>query len=311
MSKTIYTHISGSDALPLEVMRVTPDDTQDIRGIVQLVHGKNEHKELYEEFMRYLSSYGYVTVIHDNRGHGNSVLRPADRGYMYEGGMNAFIEDIYEISCDIKEWCENEYGRDLPMTLLGHSMGSMAIRCYIREHDTMIDRLGVIGSPSKSRLAPIGLMLVRGYSRLRGGRVRSKLVDFFIMRMKYARLDRKEKMHGSWTNTNTEAVKKRQQDEKCRFKFTLSGFECMTGLSILTYKGGYTAKNPDLKIRFFSGYDDPCMGSVQKQKQSMAFLRRRGYKNISGKVYHGMRHDILNERRKDKVYKDILKFIEE
>lgn len=51
-------------------------DLKDIRGIVQLVHGKNEHKGRYIAFMRFLASNGFLTIINDHRGHGESIIDP-------------------------------------------------------------------------------------------------------------------------------------------------------------------------------------------------------------------------------------------
>ena len=47
INETIYRHISGSDGLPLCVLRIEPEKPQDVKGIVQLIHGKNEHKGRY------------------------------------------------------------------------------------------------------------------------------------------------------------------------------------------------------------------------------------------------------------------------
>lgn len=58
------------------VLRVEPENPKDIRGIVQLVHGKNEHKGRYIAFMRFLASNGFLTIINDHRGHGESIIDP-------------------------------------------------------------------------------------------------------------------------------------------------------------------------------------------------------------------------------------------
>ncbi|MBO4781445.1 MAG: hypothetical protein J5522_03525, partial [Lachnospiraceae bacterium] len=42
----------------------------------------------------------------------------------------------------------------------------------------------------------------------------------------------------------------------------------------------------------------------------LVLLKHHGYKNISGMMYKGMRHEILNEPEHERVYKDILEFIE-
>lgn len=62
---------SEFDGLKLEVAIATPVETP--KGIIQFSHGMAEHKERYFDFMNYLNSHGYVCVIHDHRGHGESV----------------------------------------------------------------------------------------------------------------------------------------------------------------------------------------------------------------------------------------------
>lgn len=75
---------SRADGLELSVLEVVPEGT--LRGIVQLVHGMSENKERYQPFMEYLAAQGFLTVIHDHRGHGASVRHKRDLGYMYGGG---------------------------------------------------------------------------------------------------------------------------------------------------------------------------------------------------------------------------------
>ena len=131
-----YEHISESDGLSLSVLRIEPDTSRPVKGIVQLVHGMSEHKERYIDFMKYLAENGYITVIHDNRGHGESIRESGDLGYLYEGGYKALVEDIHEITLETKQYVKEELGiNDRPYILLGHSMGSLAVRCYIKKYD--------------------------------------------------------------------------------------------------------------------------------------------------------------------------------
>ena len=58
-----YTHISGTDKLELSVLRFEPDNVEDIKGIVQLVHGMNEYKERYIPFMEFLTDNGFITGV--------------------------------------------------------------------------------------------------------------------------------------------------------------------------------------------------------------------------------------------------------
>ena len=309
--ETVYTHISGSDGLPLSVLRIEPESPEDIRGIVVMVHGKNEHKGRYAAFMRYLAARGYLTIANDHRGHGDSVLSPDDRGYLYKNGAKSLIEDIHEIVLDAKEYAEKKCGKnDLPVTMLGHSMGSLAARCYIRKYDDEIDKLCIIGCPSKSNNVRQGIIMLKTLEAIEGRKARSRLAKLLIMGVSYEFKFRKEGLYNSWTNTDVEAVIEKNNDPLCKFNFTLSGYEDMLRLSLLTYKGGYTPKNPDMPIRFFSGRDDPCALSRKKLAQAIRHLKSLGYSDVRGKLYQGMRHDILHERNKIRVYSDILRFIE-
>ena len=169
-----YTHISGTDKLELSVLRFEPDNVEDIKGIVQLVHGMNEYKERYIPFMEFLTDNGFITVIHDHRGHGASVKSPDDLGFMYAGGYEALIEDTHEITLETKAYAKELIKEPLPYILLGHSMGSMVVRCYIRKYDADIDKLVVIGCPSKKPGMKPGLALIKMVTNIKGEKTRSK-----------------------------------------------------------------------------------------------------------------------------------------
>ena len=70
---------SEADGLEISIMAVLPDQ-KPYRAVIQLVHGMSEHKERYLPFMKFLAKQGYVTVIHDHRGHGKKRKIPAGSG---------------------------------------------------------------------------------------------------------------------------------------------------------------------------------------------------------------------------------------
>lgn len=70
---------SEYDGLGLEIAISVPVELP--KGIVQFSHGMAEHKERYFGFMNYLSDQGYICVIHDHRGHGESVEDKSDYGF--------------------------------------------------------------------------------------------------------------------------------------------------------------------------------------------------------------------------------------
>ena len=305
-----YTHISGTDGLPLSVLRIESNEVSPIKGIVQIVHGMCEHKERYVEFMKFLASNGFVTVIHDHRGHGESIRSSGDLGYMYEGGYKAMVEDIHEITVETKKYVSDELGfMNIPYILMGHSMGSLAVRCYIKKYDYEIDKLCVLGCPSKMGGVNAGLLLIRLLKLIKGEKGLSKIMDYLITD---SRLKSKFISDGpvGWLCSDPEVGRKYLEDPLCRFRFTLNGYENMLRLLLWTYsKDGYVLKNPGLKVKFFSGKDDPCAISYKNLREAMLLIKHSGYKNVSGKMYKGMRHEILNERENARVYRDILDFI--
>ena len=311
LTETKYTHISGTDNLPVCVLRIEPENPSDVRGIVQLIHGKNEHKGRYKAFMRFLASNGYLTIINDHRGHGESVIEPDDRGYFYQGGTAALVEDLHEITLDVKKYAAEKCGRDdLPLTLLGHSMGSLAARCYIRQYDADISKLCLTGSPSRSDKIRQGLQVIKLLKKLEGKRARSLLAKKLIMGVSYERKYRHEGLKNAWTNSEREAVIEHNKDPLCRFNFTLNGYEEMLKMAMLAYTGDYTPQNPDMPVRFFSGEDDPCALSRQKFVEAMRLMKSIGYSDVRCLLYKEMRHDILHEKNKMRVYRDILRFLE-
>ena len=74
---------SKCDKLPLAMTIMSPE-SEPVKGIVQISHGMAEHKERYYTFMEFLTENGYITVIHDHRGHGDSVKEDNDLGYFYD-----------------------------------------------------------------------------------------------------------------------------------------------------------------------------------------------------------------------------------
>ncbi|MCR4649883.1 MAG: lysophospholipase [Lachnospiraceae bacterium] len=310
MKEKKYIHISGTDSLEISVLRMEPDDANEIKGIVQLVHGMNEYKERYLDFIKFLVNFGYLCVIHDHRGHGESIKNKDDLGFMYEGGYEALIEDTHEITLETKKYAKEITGKDsLPFTLLGHSMGSLVVRCYIRKYDSDIDKLVVLGSPSPKSGMKMGLSFVVFWKKLFGERKRSPFITSLVM----GDFDKKFKKEGpgAWVNSDPEEVAKYRSDPLCMYHFTMNGYENLIRLTILTYTdGGYAMNNPDLPIRFFSGAGDPCAIDIKHFEDAIELIKKQGYKNVSGKMYEGMRHEILNEPKKQVPYEEILSFIE-
>ena len=67
----------------------------------------------------------------------------------------------------------------------------------------------------------------------------------------------------------------------------------------------FSCTNPDMPVLFVSGAEDPCLINVRHFAKTVRAMRRAGYKDVKGKLYPGMRHEILNEIGREQVYHDI------
>ena len=233
---------SAQDGMPLEGMMVIPSRP---RAVLQIAHGMCEHKERYLPFMRYMAERGYLCVIHDHRGHGASrreavsadadkVLGkkqdiPAGLGYFGKDGGRFLVRDLHQITRIIKKQYPG-----LPYFMMGHSMGSLAVRCYLKKYDRELDGLIVCGCPGKNPMAPLGSALIQMLQKMKDPHSRSILADGIFANM-FDRPFRAEKLIHAWICSDHTVVEKYNKDPLCNFTFTLNGYESLLWLMRSTY----------------------------------------------------------------------------
>ena len=296
-----FTLKSATDGVPLSVLTALPEGES--VALVQLVHGMAEHKERYLPFMEFLAGHGYACVIHDHRGHGGSVRAKEDLGYFYEGGARGVIEDMRQINL----WFRARHpGRKLFM--LGHSMGSLAVRSFLHRYEGDIDGLIVSGSPGYNPVSGVGLALNKLVTAFKGERYVSKL--FIGMTTGgYAKAFPDPNTVNAWLSVNPDNVKAYDADPLCGFPFTLNGYRALLTLLKEAYESA-PARNPELPIHFVSGEFDPCAPDEKGFNDAVNRVKADGYRHVTGKRYPGMRHEILNETNRQQVYDDLLALLD-
>ena len=133
-------NIKGRKNLQLSVMTVKDDVPT--KGVVQIFHGMGEHKNRYIPFAKYLAKEGYVVIAHDHRKHGHSVEKETDLGIFVKGDVwDDIITDCYIVTGHIFK----EYPR-LPITVLGHSMGSIIAREFLGRYSDVASKAIIMGT---------------------------------------------------------------------------------------------------------------------------------------------------------------------
>jgi len=296
-----YSLVASSDNLSLSVLVIQNKNTgKEPKGILQIIHGMCEYKERYIPFMEYMAQKGYVCIIHDHRGHGKKTPI-GDLGYMYKGGWRAMVEDVRIVN----EWIRSI----LPgykCVLFGHSMGSMVARSFVKRYDDHVDELFVCGCPSYNGAAVLAQGMAKVIGMLCGGRHRSKLIDFLAFGS-FNKPFRNEGYKSAWVCSDKEVLEKYHKDPLCMFTFTANGFYNLFGLMRDCYsKKGWVKKHTSIPVHFISGGEDPCRISDDKFVQAATLMRTIGYMHFSVHLFPEMRHEILNETNKLKVWNYIL-----
>ena len=300
INKKKYSFVSRYDQVTIHGMCMIPENP---KGIIQFVHGMNEHKERFYPFMEKMTQRGYITLIHDNRGHGESVKDERDIGYCYPAKEKGYVEDIYRATKNIRRAYPG-----LPVILYGHSMGSLAVRAYLKEHDDVVDGLVVGGCPSYNDGVPFGILLVNVLAAWKGERFRFDWMQGLVVNQ-FERRFRNEGRKSAWLAVKESVAEQFGKDPLCQFTYTMNGLLTLLHLEWIVYKqAGYQMHQPELPILFLSGEEDPCYINKKKWKQGVYRMTELGYENVEAILFENMRHEIHNEEENEKVFDALQEF---
>lgn len=108
-------------------------------GTVLLVHGLGEHAGRYGEVAAHLHQWGFAVRAYDQQGHGQSE---GARGDMLRPG--SLQADLCRVIDDTRQ---RAVAADVPLILLGHSMGGLVVARTLAEHMQAVDA-AVLSSPA-------------------------------------------------------------------------------------------------------------------------------------------------------------------
>ncbi|MBQ4625991.1 MAG: lysophospholipase [Clostridia bacterium] len=272
-------------------------------AIFQIAHGMAEHGERYEEFAKYLCEKGFAVLVDDHVGHGKSVKTDEDLGYFGEnGGWNAFVEDERAFTEIIK----NEYP-DTPVIFFGHSMGSFIAREYIRRYgkDERIKAAVICGTSGKNPASGIAIKLAGAIAKIKGTRHRSNFINSVAFGTYNSRI-KNARTPFDWLTRDEKIVDEYIADKYCGFLFTAAGYrDLFTVLDAVSGKDWYSGVSNELPLLIIAGEEDPVGAYGKGIKQVYNDLLQSGQKDVTLRLYPEMRHEILNEFGKEKVYEDV------
>ena len=283
---------------------ITYEPEGEIRGIVQVVHGMTDYTLRYDDLLTALAESGYVAFGFDLLGHGHTAKDRCELGFFAkEKGWQLLVDDVFYMGQAVRE----EYGKELPFALLGHSMGSFICRLAALKEPSP-DRLILIGSGGLDVAAPVGNLLAKGIGAVRG----KKHISFFLQGLVFGDYDKKfpEEYKNRWITVDTENLIRYKDDPFCTFRFSVSA---ISDLITLHQKANsrtfFRTLSDETKVLLLSGEDDPVGNYGKGVLQVQRRLEKAG-KRSEAVLYPGFRHEILQDFCKEEVTQKILSFLE-
>ena len=276
-------------------------DTENAAGVVQIVHGMEEHKERYYDFALFLAENGLHVVVSDLRSHGEDA--PVLSHIADKRGDRLLIRDQQLIA----GWIADKFP-GLPLMLFGHSMGSIISRVLLQTDSPRYAKTALSGYVSPNPAAPVAVLLGEAIRLSKSSRAHSKLLNELALGP-YGKSIPGRKTDLDWLSYNEENVRKYIADPLCGAEFTVGSYCALFSLlNRMQQVRAYRDVNADMPVLLISGKDDPCTGGEKGRAGSRSLLEKAGFRNISVITYGHMRHEILNESDHEKVYRDLLDF---
>lgn len=300
-----------SDGTELWVNRWIPDQDVEIKGLVQLNHGMQEHSLRYDRLGSILAENGYVLNAFDMRGHGKTAEIAQQKGKGKLGkianhsGAKLVIKDLSEVIQAFK----NEYpGKKI--ALLGHSFGSFVSQGYIEKYHNTLDGVILSGTAGPRRMM-IGAakVLCRIIQLFKGPDKTSRFLDVIAFGSYNAHI-KNPATTVDWLSKDKMIVQMYNLDQWCGNRPSVSFYKDMMCLLSMIHKPGAIRKiRKELPVYFIYGTEDPVGDYGKSVENLIGIYKNNGMTNIEYKAYKNDRHEVLNETDKEKVEKDVLTWL--
>lgn len=250
------------------------------KAVLIMVHGLKDHSDRYAEVARKLAQNGFAVYAFDLRGHGNSEGRRVwtDSFEDYVTDLELFYDRVHKLE------------PNKPILLFGHSMGGQIVTSYVLKASNLYTRPVegmVLSAPALKAGEDLNGFLIFVTKIL--GSVTPSLAVLKLDNDKFSR--------------DPKVVEEMKNDPLI---YQGNG-PARTAKELVKSIAYVEEKMPDVTIPFIvlhgtkDGLTNPD-GSRQLFKVAKA-------KDKSIRIYEGLYHDLLHEPEKDKVFADMLAWL--
>lgn len=277
------------------------------RGVVQLVHGMAEYIGRYDRFARFLAEHGYVVCGHDHICHGQSSDSDRHGKLPLNSGKDVLVGDVGVLRSIMSERVVDA----MPYFVFGHSMGSFVVRSYIAAHGGGLAGAIICGTghipPATSSM---GQLVCKMVATFRGEDAQSGLLDALSVGG-YSKAIEGARTPLDWLSYDEANVDAYIADPDCGFSFSAGGVATLTALTREVCDQECCSRVPkDLPLLYIAGDADPVGDCGKGVRTAEQMAREAGSLDVTCIIYDHMRHEILNEAEHQKVFDDVLSWVD-
>ncbi len=267
--------------------------------IVQLAHGMCENALLYKGLAKYLTDRGCIVCANDFAGHGRSASRGNVGLFAEKNGWRCVVRDMRKLTDTVSAKFP-----ELPVILVGHSMGSFAAREYLTWYGDSLAGCVLVGTSDGFDCQKLLVALANTLCLYKNGRYTLHGImrcgcNLFCSKMKgvpYAK-------DWDWLSRDP---KIRLLMDRHSFDYTASGYrDIITLLDVVSTDDWLYSVPCELPILLMSGTNDSVGDCGRGVARLYRRLRSVGHDNVRVRLYANARHMLLHEINRKTVYRDL------
>lgn len=301
--KRTEAYFASNDTLNRVRVLIWQDTDQPVRGVVQIAHGVAEHIGRYDGFARFLAKAGFAVCGNDHLGHGKTAPTVSELGFVEPGADVFMAQDMHTLSGIMRRRFPGA-----PYYLFGHSMGSLLARVYMAQCASELSGAilcGTLQLPDPVLLLgdPVGALMDRLPEQFTMGDLANAAFGRVTARIL------KDDDPLAWISKNKENLVRWREDPLCGFSIGNDLARALVSLAVKAGMPGAFRRLPaGFPVMLISGGRDP-VGFFGRGVIAVAD-RLMGADIVPEVIlYPGDRHEILNEEDCEKVYADVLRFL--
>ena len=296
--------LKAKDGYRLNLHIFETEERNTAKGYIQVIHGMEEHQERYEDFIHVLNKAGYTVISSDRRGHGKGA---PELGFFKEkDGYKYLLSDQKRITNYIMKRFKTS-----KVIIFAHSMGTIIARNLMQSQSWNYGKVILSGYPCSPGIAALsaGLVLTGIISKVKGVRYYSEFIEDISVGSFNKGIENPQTGF-DWLSVNKDNIQAYINDPYCGHGFKVSAFNDLFHLSKnMAETWRYKNVNKELPVLAIRGAEDASTGLDKGSQASIKILKSAGFRNIREIIYQNMRHEILNEAKKEKVYRDVVEFL--